>query len=102
MIPVTLSHSIYKYEALLTDLPRYGRQVFAEVAEKWGAMIACGATTFWETADGAVAFNNAGSLCHGWSAVPVVLYMKYARMADPRLTGLYECRVEDVDDTFGR
>ncbi len=102
MIPVTLSHSIYKYEALLTDLPRYGRQVFAEVAEKWGAMIACGATTFWETADGAVAFNNAGSLCHGWSAVPVVLYMKYAQVADPRLTGLYECRVEDVDDTFGR
>ncbi|MBQ9083808.1 MAG: hypothetical protein IJY28_10005 [Clostridia bacterium] len=102
LIPVTLSHSIYKYEALLTDLPRYGRQVFAEVAEKWGDMIAHGATTFWETADGAVAFNNAGSLCHGWSAVPVVLYMKYALQADPMQTGLYECRTEQMGDEYGR
>jgi hypothetical protein len=102
LIPVTLSHSIYKYEALLTDLPRYGRPVFADVADKWGAMIAQGATTFWETADGAAAFNNAGSLCHGWSAIPVILYHKYALGADGRLTGLYECRVEEKDDTYGR
>lgn len=32
------------------------------------------ATTVWETADGAVAFNNAGSLCHGWSAIPIYYY----------------------------
>ena len=25
--------------------------------------------TLWETADGAEAFDNAGSLCHGWSSV---------------------------------
>ena len=34
-------------------------------------MIARGATTFWETEKGAEDFNNAGSLCHGWSAMPV-------------------------------
>jgi hypothetical protein len=65
-------------------------------------MIAQGATTFWETADGAAAFSNAGSLCHGWSAIPVILYHKYALVADGRLTGVYECRVEEKDDTYGR
>jgi hypothetical protein len=34
-------------------------------------MLSCGATTFWETILGAEDFNGAGSLCHGWSAIPV-------------------------------
>lgn len=33
-----------------------------------------GATTFWETEDGESAFDRAGSLCHGWSAMPIVYY----------------------------
>ncbi len=33
-----------------------------------------GATSFWETSDGESAFGNAGSLCHGWSAVPAYIY----------------------------
>ena len=37
-------------------------------------MLDAGATTVWETADGAAAFDNAGSLCHGWSAIPVYYY----------------------------
>ena len=31
-------------------------------------------TTFWETIDGEKAFENAGSLCHGWSAMPIYYY----------------------------
>ena len=27
--------------------------------------------------DGAVAFENAGSLCHGWTAIPIYYYHKY-------------------------
>jgi hypothetical protein len=34
-------------------------------------MLAEDATSFWETEDGAAAFGNAGSLCHGWSALPI-------------------------------
>ncbi len=33
-----------------------------------------GSTTCWETQYGAADFNNAGSLCHGWSALPVYYY----------------------------
>ena len=43
-----------------------------------GCMLALGATSFWETIDGGDAFSKAGSLCHGWSAVPVYFWHKYA------------------------
>ena len=33
-----------------------------------------GATTFWETELGEKDFDNAGSLCHGWSALPIYYY----------------------------
>ena len=36
-----------------------------------------GATTFWETDKGERDFSNAGSLCHGWSAFPAYLYIRY-------------------------
>lgn len=78
MVPVTLSHSIYKYDALLADPARYGAHVRREVERIWGGMLTAGATTFWETEEGADAFHYAGSLCHGWSAIPVYLYGKYA------------------------
>lgn len=76
LLPVTLSYSIFKYEALMTDPENY-EWVMDDIADIWGSMLFQGATTFWETAVGAAAFSNAGSLCHGWSAVPLHLYHKY-------------------------
>ena len=75
-MPVTISYSIFKYTALMTD-PQNHEWVMDDVAEIWGNMLFNGATTFWETAKGASDFHNAGSLCHGWSAVPLHLYHKY-------------------------
>ena len=75
--PITLSHSIFKYEALLQDPEHYASLVFRTVAEDYGFMLRRGATSFWETVEGADAFSKAGSLCHGWSAVPAYLYLKY-------------------------
>ena len=76
LLPVTLSYSIFKYEALMTD-PDNFEWVMDDIAEIWGNMLFQGATTFWETAVGQSDFSNAGSLCHGWSAVPLHLYHKY-------------------------
>lgn len=45
-----------------------------QIREQWGKMTCAGATSFWETAVGADDFDDAGSLCHGWSAVPVYYY----------------------------
>ncbi len=79
LIPVTLSHSIFKFDALLTDSSNRDF-VMNDIAEKWGYMLERGATSFWETIDGESAFANAGSLCHGWSAVPAYIYFKTARL----------------------
>jgi hypothetical protein len=35
-------------------------------------MLDQGATSFWETLRGWRDFSNAGSLCHGWSAIPIL------------------------------
>lgn len=79
----TLSYSIFRYEALMRRPERYGRQVFDEIAEIWGHMLFQGGSTFWETAVGADDFDKAGSLCHGWSAIPIVLYEKYWHIVYP-------------------
>ena len=57
--------------------PAYAEKVFDEIAERWGRMLYANATTFWEVDEGAEAFDRAGSLCHGWSAIPYYLYGAY-------------------------
>ena len=76
LIGVTLSHSIFKYDALMKDSSNRGF-VMNDIAEKWGYMLMHGATTFWETIEGETSFGSAGSLCHGWSAIPIYVYFKF-------------------------
>lgn len=95
LIPVTLSHSIFKYEALMQEPEQYARYVFGDIAGKWGHMLSNNATTFWETIDGALAFGDAGSLCHAWSAIPIYFYHEYAAKLGGEITGLYECGISD-------
>ncbi len=92
LVPVTLSHSIFKYEALLSVGDRYADHVLNDIADKWGSMLYSGATSFWETQEGAEAFGNAGSLCHGWSAIPVIIYYKYVLGVSPSEYGFADYR----------
>ena len=93
LVPVTLSYSLFKYEALLQD-PACTEAVFDEIADRWGAMLFQGATTFWEVDEGAPAFDRAGSLCHGWSAIPLYLYGAYGLGVRPEKPG--EWRVQQT------
>ena len=77
MIPSTLASALFRYEALLMSPERYAETVKEEIAERFGRMLNEGATTFWETDKGERDFSNAGSLCHGWSAFPAYLYIRY-------------------------
>ena len=78
LIPVTLSHSVYKYEALLRFGGKEAKEyVKNEIERIWGGMLYRNATTFWETEKGGDDFYYAGSLCHGWSAIPIYFYKKY-------------------------
>ena len=85
--PVSLSYSIFLFDALLGAGDRYARAAFSRVARVWGDMLAGGATTFWETEEGGWDFDRGGSLCHAWSAVPLYLYMAYALGVKPTEPG---------------
>lgn len=77
LIPCSISMSIYVYEALLKNPEKYSGYVISQIETVWDKMLSAGADTFWETELGADDFDKAGSLCHGWSAVPVYLFGKY-------------------------
>ena len=77
VLPCTLSTSIFKYDALMSLSPDNITLVMNDVEKNWGKMLFSGATSFWETIKGADDFDDAGSLCHGWSAIPVIVYYKY-------------------------
>ena len=103
LIPITPSHAVFKYEALMQKSDTYAKFVFDDISSVWGEMLYKNATTFWETRAGGIDFGKAGSLCHGWSATPAYLYFKYALGADysnffsesklnPVKSGLYEVK----------
>ena len=79
LLPTTLGYSMFKYDALMLSPDRYAAFVRQDVADVWGHMLFSGATSFWETQRGAWDFAHAGSLCHGWSAVPIYIVHKYAQ-----------------------
>lgn len=74
LIPITLSMKGYFYDALLKNNADYREYVLNDLDNDYGYMLNHGATTFWETILGKEDFNGAGSLCHGWSAMPVYYY----------------------------
>lgn len=76
LIPASLSMTIYVFEGLLKrgDNRAY---VLSEIDRIWGDMVWDGAKTFWETDAGADDFWRAGSLCHGWSALPIYMFNQY-------------------------
>ncbi len=72
---VSLSMLTFKYDALLkVDAAKYKKYILDDIDNKYSKMLDAGATSFWETEEGESAFDNAGSLCHGWSAMPVYYY----------------------------
>jgi alpha-L-rhamnosidase len=98
----TLSYSIYKFSALLEDPERYASSVFRMVTEDWGSMLFNRATSFWETIEGSRGFDNSGSTCHGWSAVPAYLYQAYILGVKPLKPGFELFEVRPILPGIGR
>ena len=74
-IPDTLSMQTFRFDALLRcDREKHAPVILAELDRTCLTMLRAGATTFWETIQGEADFDNAGSLCHGWSALPIYYY----------------------------
>lgn len=75
IVPITLSMNTFFYEALLgLDAQKYKRFILDDIDRKYTNMLLKGATTFWETEEGAAALGDTGSLCHGWGAMPIYYY----------------------------
>lgn len=78
LLPCSLSMKCFKYDALLAvDEEKYRDVVLAEIRKDYQLMVDSGYSAAWETIDGAAAFDHAGSLCHGWSAIPIYYYKKF-------------------------
>ena len=71
MIPITLSMNTFLYDALIARGENYRDFIVEDIKNKYGKMLSGETGTFWETELGAADFGGAGSLCHGWSAIPV-------------------------------
>ena len=75
LIPCSLSFKCFKYDGLLYVDKDYKGIVLNEIRSSYLSM-AEKTNTVWETIEGESAFDNAGSLCHGWSAIPIYYYNK--------------------------
>jgi hypothetical protein len=74
LVPVTLSMSMYLYDALLKLDKNYKDFIVKDIDRKYKRMLDLGATTFWETEKGCEDQGHTGSLCHGWAAIPIYYY----------------------------
>ncbi len=75
VVPNTLSMNCFRFDGLLRlDREKYAPMIIDEIDREYLKMLKNGATTFWETALGDRDFDDAGSLCHGWSALPAYYY----------------------------
>ena len=74
LIKATLSVKTFVYDALLSCGDKYKGYILDDIKNNYKKMLDAGATTFWETEKGAADFDGAGSLCHGWSAIPIYYF----------------------------
>lgn len=75
VVPITLAMNTFLYEALLkVNKDKYKPFILKDIDKKYLKMLEAGATTFWETEEGTKSLANTGSLCHGWSAMPIYYY----------------------------
>ena len=74
MVLPTLSAKGFVYDALLKADRFYGGFILDDIERTYVPMLKAGATSFWETELGADDFGGIGSLCHGWSAMPIYYF----------------------------
>lgn len=75
-VEMTLAALPMQYDAIV-KAEKDCKWCVENVAEIFGKMLYAGATSYWETERGEADFNDAGSLCHGWSAVACYVLDKY-------------------------
>jgi hypothetical protein len=94
LIGLTLSPLLYMMNALLKQSPAEQEYAVTKIDHIYENMLAEGATTFWETANGAADFDGAGSLCHAWSSIHVYYFGAYVLGVRPLTAGFKSFEVK--------
>ena len=79
---------------LKTDLETYRAWILLEIRKDYKKMLESGSTATWETEDGAAAFDNAGSLCHGWTAGVLSFFVRTILGIKPVTPGCKKIQVK--------
>ena len=75
LVDASLSMRAFLYDALISvDRDKYASYVLADIVRIYAPMLKTGNNTVWETELGDADFDKAGSLCHGWSAIPIYYF----------------------------
>ncbi len=73
IVKTSLSMTCFLYDALLkTNKEKYSEYIIKDIERIFEPML--NGSTVWETELGENDFHDAGSLCHGWSALPIYYY----------------------------
>jgi len=78
VVDMTFAALQFKYDAIVACQGDINWCV-DDICKLFGDMLFQGATSYWETALGEADFDDAGSLCHGWSAVGCYVFDKYLK-----------------------
>ena len=97
---MTLSSMLYMVRTLMDRDEESRKMVSSIIHDNWGKMVLAGASTCWETIEGEAAFGGAGSLCHGWSALPVYYYHAYVLGIRPLSPGFKTFSVTPYCESF--
>lgn len=87
LVPLTFSPMAYLLDSLMEVDAESRRHMDKLIYDAWSPMVFSGAGSFWETPAAGKDFALAGSLCHGWSALPVYFQHAYVLGIRPREPG---------------
>ncbi|OGV75132.1 MAG: hypothetical protein A2340_05760 [Lentisphaerae bacterium RIFOXYB12_FULL_60_10] len=100
MPTLTLSSMLYLLKGLMQAGPEARRYARERLQAAWEPMVLAGSTTFWETGASVRDFHYAGSLCHGWSALPVYYAHAHVLGIQPADCGFRRFTVSPCADRF--
>ncbi len=99
-VPCMLSAAYYRTLAMFGGGRESRAWVDESLCETWSNMAFAGASTMWETEKGAMDFDYAGSLCHGWSALPVYYHQAMVLGVTPLTPGFQNFAVSVYPSRF--
>ena len=96
LIETELSSMYYYLKSAINTSPAARAAILPRIYKLYAPMLATGNRTLWETTQGAAAFLSAGSLCHGWSALPVYLAKSFILGVTPLTPGFGKAMIKPL------